>query len=154
FNLAPDFGRQNGEEGVTPSGFAPDFSGVATARRAGHGAANPAGRAGRVDALGEGGAVDPPAGLPYLSGFRGVSSAGRAPPLQGGGRGFEPPTLHSTASCFVRCRCAPVPPAGTGAHLVSASFHAPDRSPPARLHHPRLPRHAAGGGMRRRGTLR
>src|SRR6202008_762656 len=28
------------------------------------------------------------------SNFRGVSSAGRAPPLQGGGQGFEPLTLH------------------------------------------------------------
>src|SRR5215210_3169913 len=30
--------------------------------------------------------------------LRGVSSAGRAPPLQGGGRGFEPPTLHRILS--------------------------------------------------------
>src|SRR5687768_4900630 len=35
---------------------------------------------------------------PPASTFRGVSSAGRAPPLQGGGRGFEPPTLHDHSS--------------------------------------------------------
>src|SRR5436190_20491132 len=31
--------------------------------------------------------------------YRGVSSAGRAPPLQGGGQGFEPLTLHSLRDC-------------------------------------------------------
>src|SRR5439155_25744498 len=35
-----------------------------------------------------------PCGYIEPSNSRGVSSAGRAPPLQGGGQGFEPLTLH------------------------------------------------------------
>ena len=70
---------------------------------------------------------------------RGRSSIGRAPPLQGGGRGFEPPRLHQSPSRRYLVRV----------HLVSTPVETHDRrsqktqSPAAAA---RLPGENPGGG--------